>query len=96
MTIAIFIIVLLEYGLAIMVINWIAFREHPPAGRATRLTIAAWAAWSAIFAMRATTAEQLLLQPLFFAVPGVPVGLFIYWRLKKKHDREAVNWRDFQ
>lgn len=88
--------VALEYGFAFFVLNFFAFRDLAPKPRAIRLTVAAWAAWSAIFAMRAETPTELLSLPIFFGLAGLPIGYALYRILQRRSAHRDAEWRTFE
>lgn len=96
MSVFVVIFVFLEYAFAMWIINMFAFRERLPLSRAALLTAAAWLAWSCIFALRARTAFDLFVLPLYFALYGIPVFGLVYWRLRKKWLAVEDHWKTFE
>lgn len=89
-------IVMVEYWFAFFVLNFFAFRDLAPKPRAFRLTACAWAGWSAIFALRAESPDQLILLPIFFGMAGVPIGYMLYRVLLKRSSHREADRRTFE
>jgi len=92
----IIVVVSVEYGVAFFVLNFFAFRDLAPKPRAIRLTVTAWAAWSAIFAMRAETPAELFSLPIIFGLAGLPIGYTLYRLLQRRSAHRDVEWRTFE
>lgn len=90
------VVVMAEYWFAFFVLNFFAFRDLAPKPRAIRLTIGAWVGWSSIFALRAETPEQLIFQPMFFGLAGIPIGYMLYRILLRRSSHREADRRTFE
>ena len=94
--IVLFIVVPLQFALAIWIIGLFAFRELEPDERAIKLVASAWAVWSVIFALRASSPVELISLPLFYAILAIPIWLFVRARLRKKWAAKSADRGTFE
>lgn len=91
-----FVVVPLQFAVAIWIIGLFAFKDREPDERAFKLVAAAWAAWSILFALRASSAAELIMLPVFYAVLAIPIWLLVRSRMRKKWAAQIAEQRTFE